>query len=354
MPPLFVVDGIPFQGNINSIPQSDIESINVLKDAAANSLYGARGSNGVILINTKKGKDGKISVNFNAKTGVNSRAIPEYSIIKNPGDYYELFWQAIKGRNITNGQTDVVASQNATNTLVEELGGYNNYNVPNNQLVGVDGKLNPNAKLLYHDDWTDEFFNNGARHEYDVSVRGGNDKIKFFFSTNYLTDEGYVARSDFKRFSSRLNLEMDLTEKLTLGAALAYANTITNTPTSSGNSYTNSFQWSRSIAPIYPVYGYTPTGNPVYNNDGTRAYDFGTADDEFNGVRVYGAGIHPIASNTLDIRERTTDNFNSNISLKYNIFKNLNFTYNFSAQLYNSNYTSWSNNTYGSAAGPGT
>ncbi len=349
--PLYVLDGIPFEGNINSIPQSDIASINVLKDAAANSLYGARGSNGVILITTKKGKDGKMTVSLSAKTGINSRAINDYSIIKSPKDYYELFWQAIKGRNISNGQTEAQAAQSASNTLVKELGGYNNYNVPNTELVGVDGKLNPNAKLLYQDSWEDEFFNNGFRKEYSLNVRGGNEKARYFFSSSYLSDEGYVARSNFERLTTRLNLEMNITENITLSSSLSYSNTTSNTPTSSGNSYTNSFQWSRGIAPIYPVYGYTATGQPIYDNNGEKVYDFGNG--EYGGTRVYGAGIHPLASNKLDIKERITDNFNSNLSLRYNFLEDFNFTYNYSAQIYNSNYTSWSNNTYGSAAGEG-
>ncbi|MBL4745575.1 MAG: TonB-dependent receptor [Flavobacteriaceae bacterium] len=349
--PLYVLDGIPFEGNINSIPQSDIASINVLKDAAANSLYGARGSNGVILITTKRGKNGKMTVSLSAKTGVNSRAINDYSIIKSPKDYYELFWQAIKGRNISNGQTDAEAALNASNSLVTELGGYNNYDVPNNELVGVDGKLNPNANLLYQDSWEDEFFKNGFRKEYSLNVRGGSDKARYFFSSSYLSDEGYVARSDFERLTTRLNLEMNLTEDITISSSLSYSNTTSNSPTSSGNSYTNSFQWSRGIAPIYPVFGYSPTGEPVYYSNGDRAYDFG--DNEFGGARVYGAGIHPLASNILDIKERGTDNFNSNLSFKYNFLEDFNFTYNFSAQLYNSNYSSWQNNTYGSGAGEG-
>ena len=93
---LIVVDGVPYEGSLNQIAPSDIESMTVLKDAAANSLYGARGANGVVLITTKKGKSGKTKVTFENRTGVNMRGIPSYDILTDPGEYYELYWEAMR------------------------------------------------------------------------------------------------------------------------------------------------------------------------------------------------------------------------------------------------------------------
>ena len=93
--PLYVVDGVPYDGNISSINPSDIESLTVLKDAAANAIYGARGANGVVLITTKSGQNGEARVTFDAKWGSNSRAVPNYDVISSPGEYYETMFKAL-------------------------------------------------------------------------------------------------------------------------------------------------------------------------------------------------------------------------------------------------------------------
>lgn len=93
--PLYVVDGVPYDGDLSSINTADIESTTVLKDAASNALYGARGANGVVLITTKKGIVGKATVNVDAKWGTNSRAVPNYDVLKNPGTYLEKAYEAI-------------------------------------------------------------------------------------------------------------------------------------------------------------------------------------------------------------------------------------------------------------------
>lgn len=162
---LIVVDGVPYEGNLNQIAPSDIESMTVLKDAAANSLYGARGANGVVLITTKKGKSGKVKVTFENRTGVNTRGVPSYDILTSPAEYYELYWEAIRNnahfnQGMSYAQAGIFASQN----LIKELGGYNNYNVSDTELINpVTGRLNSSARLLYHDDWLEEAFRPGMR-----------------------------------------------------------------------------------------------------------------------------------------------------------------------------------------------
>ena len=93
--PLYVVDGVPYDGEISAISTSDIESMTVLKDAASNALYGARGANGVILITTKRGKSGEARVTFDAKWGVNKRGVPNYETITDPATFYELNYSSI-------------------------------------------------------------------------------------------------------------------------------------------------------------------------------------------------------------------------------------------------------------------
>ena len=94
--PLYVVDGIPFEGDMNNINPSDIESMTVLKDAASNALYGARGANGVIMITTKKAKHGDAVVNVDAKFGLNTKALKNYDYITDPGQYYEIYYSGLK------------------------------------------------------------------------------------------------------------------------------------------------------------------------------------------------------------------------------------------------------------------
>jgi TonB-dependent SusC/RagA subfamily outer membrane receptor len=184
--PLYVVDGAPFDGNLNSINTNDIESISVLKDATSAALYGARGANGVIIITTKKGTPGKSVINLKATVGTASRAIPEYDRVS-VKDYYELMWEGwtnalVKASGYTPENAAATASGNTSSGIVNKLGGYNSYNVANDQLIGLDGKLNPDANMLYYDDWNDNLAQNGLRQDYNLSASGGNDKSSYFAS----------------------------------------------------------------------------------------------------------------------------------------------------------------------------
>ena len=137
--PLYVVDGVPYDGDLSSINSSDIESMTVLKDAASTALYGARGANGIIMITTKKGTSGKARVNFDAKWGVNSRAVKNYDVMTSPKNYLETAYQAIyNGATNQLGMSPEAANVYANRTLVSgaEGGvGYNIYTVPQGQLL---------------------------------------------------------------------------------------------------------------------------------------------------------------------------------------------------------------------------
>ena len=162
--PLYVLDGIPFDGDINSINPSDIESMSVLKDAAAAALYGARGANGVVMITTKKGKEGTTKINFKASWGVSSRAFPNYETL-NSREYLEAVFDGIKqvtmrSKNSATGEnyTESEAAEFALNNYMKELGGeqYNPFNMSSTQLIDpTTGKVNASATELYSDDWID-------------------------------------------------------------------------------------------------------------------------------------------------------------------------------------------------------
>ncbi|MCI5581214.1 MAG: TonB-dependent receptor plug domain-containing protein [Phocaeicola plebeius] len=143
--PLIVVDGVPYEGSLNSISAQDIESMTVLKDAAANSMYGARGSNGVIIITTKGSKSGKAKINFEARYGFNKRGVGNYDIVTDAGQYYEMMYESYKNA-LTGENGDAAASLAATN-LIPKLLKYNKFKgVADDALIDpATGKLNPAA-----------------------------------------------------------------------------------------------------------------------------------------------------------------------------------------------------------------
>ena len=277
--PLIIVDGVPFPGNLNSINPNDIESLNVLKDAASTSLYGSSAANGVIMITTKRGKKNSSKVTFNTSTGIISRFVQEYDRV-GPADYYVLGWEAMRnGRLAVAGQTLATANAYASANLISGNLKTNVFNVPDAQLV-VDGVFNPNATLKYNDfNWADPLIGVGIRQDHNLSFSGGNDKSTFFSSVNYLKEEGYLVKSDFERIGLRLNADSQVKEWLKLGASL-------NASVSSGSnavdgvdsnaSFINPYRWTRTMGPIYSPYQHDPvTGERLYGPDGEVLYDAG-------------------------------------------------------------------------------
>ncbi|MDT8414313.1 MAG: TonB-dependent receptor plug domain-containing protein [Flavobacteriaceae bacterium] len=170
--PLIVLDGVEFVGSFSSLNQNDIESITVLKDAASTSLYGSRAANGIILITSKKGRKGRDIITFNVSQGVTDRSIEEYERV-NAFEYYPLMWEAIRNGLAVSGTTPIAeANATASATVFNQLR-TNPFNVPNDQIVGIDGQLNPNAELKFTDlDWQDELERTGTRSNYDFSYSG--------------------------------------------------------------------------------------------------------------------------------------------------------------------------------------
>ena len=286
--PLYVVDGVPYDGDLSSINSADIESMTVLKDAASTALYGARGANGIIMITTKKGTSGKARVNFDAKWGVNSRAVKNYDVMTSPKNYMEKAYEAIyNGYTQINGYPADIAHVQANKTLLSNSGGgvgYPVYTVPAGQLlIGSNGMLNPNATLGYMteygnwltpDNWEDEMFQNKLRQEYNINVAGGNDKSTFYMAFGYLDDQGVIEGSGFTRFSGRLKGDYKVTDWLKVGANVNYINSESRYPGDQTNTASsgNAFYIANNIAPIYPMYVrgedkqiMTLTGRPVYD-----------------------------------------------------------------------------------------
>jgi TonB-linked SusC/RagA family outer membrane protein len=372
--PLIVVDGVPYEGSLNSIAPQDIESFNVLKDAAATSMYGARGSNGVLMVTTKQGQTGKVKINFEARAGVNSRGVPAYDVITNPADYYELTWEANRNKMVEiYKQTPSDAGQYASDaliggfknnqgTLLKGLG-YNIYKgIADEALIDpATGKINPNAKdKKWGDSWLTDPFKNNLRQEYNLNVSGGSETTSAYFSVGYINDKGVIEKSDFSRISIRGKVDQKYKDFLKAGVNVAYAQTSANAPIASTGTttYSNIFYFSQQIAPIYPIYKYDlETGAPIYNADGSRAYDFGAGNFENDApsgkVRAYAAQQNPLYKLQNDATRSVVDNLSSRAYVEAKFLKDFTFTANMAYDIFSSNAIDYTNPTVGDGASYG-
>ena len=274
--PLYVVDGSPYGGNINNINPNDIESYTILKDASSTSLYGSRAANGVILITTKTGR-GKPMVNLSAVTGFSTRAVNDYPYV-NSQQLYELTWEALKNEGALNptlvSNSGATSPQDYASKGVTGLLVYNPFGVP--EPVGNDGKLVSGTKNLWNQSWADALLRTGVRKNYDLSISGGSDKTKYYFSGSYLDDQGIPIASDFKRYTGRLNLTTKVNDWLNAGINTNIAYSTQNYPNQAGSYYSNIVGWVRSVSSIYPEFVLDPaTGQPILDANGKKQYDYG-------------------------------------------------------------------------------
>jgi TonB-linked SusC/RagA family outer membrane protein len=217
--PLYVIDGFPSEdANANSINPSDIESIDVLKDASATAIYGARGSNGVVLITTKRGKAGKPQLSYNAYYG--TQKSPDKIPVMNAFEFVKYV------KELNSVFADSVYLKN-----------------------GVTINDYQNVSSL---DMQDYIFQNGQNQNHDIALRGGNDKTTYSISGNYNNQKGIVKFSGFKRYQGRFVLDQTVTDKLKAGINVNYAYSETfGTPISATNFYASSVL-------LYSVWGYRP------------------------------------------------------------------------------------------------
>ncbi len=324
--PLYVVDGVQFGGDLSSLNSNDIESLTVLKDAASTSLYGSRAANGVVLITTKKGRQGKSTANLTVSQGITSRAIPEYERV-NAQQYYPLLWEARRNAlSISGTVPTATANQRATDEIFGILG-VNPFNVPNNQIVLTDGQLNPAASLLYPDDldWQDPLVRAGNRKNVDFNYSGGTENSDFFASIGYLGDEGFIINSDFERITGRVNVNSKVTDWLRTGVNISASTAVSNQASDgTSNSFVNPFFTTRTIAPIYPVFEHDPvTGAFILDDNGDRIYDFNNDNRVGNTT-----GRHVILETLLNTDIAQTDNISGRTFAEITFLKDFTFTFN--------------------------
>ncbi|MCI1785644.1 MAG: SusC/RagA family TonB-linked outer membrane protein [Bacteroidales bacterium] len=331
---LVIIDGSPAQGDnpLSQMNQEDIASITVLKDAASTAIYGSRGANGVIIITTKSGTSGRTKITFQARTGWNTVGTYKMGQVDNAAGIYEYVWKSIynsyrygvngtggpvldkttgeyvtnvKNPNVSDADAALFASQHLFNYIGSTtdfsrntLGNYMAYNVPGAiynpdgtssaasstmtgaYLVGTDGKINPDAKLLYNDTYADALLKTGIRQQYDISASGGNDKEDHYLSLGYLTDPSYVPNSNFQRITGRAKINANLFKWMKAGTNISFSRTKTNymgTYWAGRNSGSNQGSIPRFVnghTPIIPFYSHDADGNIIYdaNGDAVRNY----------------------------------------------------------------------------------
>jgi TonB-linked SusC/RagA family outer membrane protein len=344
--PLIILDGAPFDGDLNTLNTQDIESMTILKDAASAALYGARGANGVIIITTKSGRENRSTVTVDAKWGSNSRAIPDYKYVTSPAKYYETWYLGLDNyakNKLGYTSAQAAAFANANLTANNDYGlGYNVYTVPNGEyMIGSNGKLNPNATLgrvvsyngnqylLTPDDWVDASYNNSLRQEYSVSASNNTDKSTFYASANYLDNEGITKSSNYKRFTGRMKVDNQIKDWLKIGGNFSYAHYnsdyLNKDDDGASGSSGNVFALT-TVAPIYPLYIRDGQGNIIYNeNAHINMYDYG--DGSVNGqIRPYISQANPLSSNQLDVHNNEGNAFNGVGTAEIRFLKDFKFT----------------------------
>lgn len=324
--PLYVLDGVPFGGNISDLNPNDIESLTVLKDAASSALYGNRASNGVILITTKKGSGGKMSFTLQMNQGTYSRGIKEYHLL-NANQFMETSWQNLKNARISAGDDATTAAAYASKNLINDELYLNIYNKADDELFDSNGKLVSDASILpgYANDldWYDQTIRHGYRQEYNFSGSQTSAKSDSYFSIGYLDENGYVSNSDFSRINGRANMNFRPKKWFTTGFSLSGSHQKTNyTNGGSSSSYTNAFMYCRTIAPIYPVHLHNADGTYQLDANGNEQYDPGSytnADGETVLTRNQYSDRHVIWENELneDKSYRNTLESSAHADLKF-------------------------------------
>jgi TonB-linked SusC/RagA family outer membrane protein len=352
--PLIIVDGAPYDGDMNNIAPSDIESMTVLKDAASNALYGARGANGVIMITTKKGNRGQAVVSFDAKVGLNTKALQEYETISDPRAYYEQHYKALynyytaaDGLNLSASEAHMRANDNLFSAESGGLG-YQTYTFPTGQTaIGSNGKFNPAATegyvlgdfLVKADNWANEVYRKGLRQEYTVTVAGAQDKLSFYSSVSYLDNKGIVDKSDHKRLTARLKGDYQAKDWLKVGANMSYAKFNFNSLGNNGSdgSTANVWAYTSQMAPVYPLYIRNADGTQYYDVNGIAVLDHGNGNLLQGGIpgtsRPFITNANPVLANLYNTRNSEGNALSAQGYMDIELLKGLTLTINASATL---------------------
>lgn len=348
--PLYVVDGVPFSGDINAINPNDIESTTILKDASATAIYGARGANGVVLLTTRKGTSGKNTVEFDFQSSVSSRTLPRYNLVDSEEEYMELVYAGLKNTADFAGNNN--PSQFALDNLFSDRGVaplYNMWNVADgNGLIDPStGKVISGVTRKYTPtDWADAGYRDGVRNEMNFKTSGGTDKTKHYFSLGYLSDEGFIQESQYDRYSTRLNVTANPVDRVKISTNLDYSYSEYNDATGYGG---GDVPYMLDFTPtIYPLYLRDTDGNIVMNpNTNEPFYDFG--DNIAGNARDFSATYNGIGEAIYNINRTKRHSVNGNINAAVEIMEGLTFETTYGMNFYSSNLDNTRNSIQGSA-----
>lgn len=276
--PLYVVDGVPFDGNISDLNSNDIESMTVLKDASSAALYGSRAANGVVLITTKKaGKSDKPTVTLTTNHGAYTRGIKEYARL-GANEWMEAEWKGMKNyamslESLSYNESEAAAY--ATSHLISDLVKRNIYDAADDALFDNEGNLIANILPGYTDlNWADELERVGYRQEYGLSFATSGDKYNVYASLGYLNEKGYIINTGFERYSARVNTTFTPAKWFKGGINIAATSQNQNYNSNAYSSYyANPFYAIRYTAPVYPIYQHNDDGSIVVDENGNKVYD---------------------------------------------------------------------------------
>lgn len=367
--PLLVLDGVPYESGWSNINPNDVESVTVLKDAASTAIYGARGGNGVILVTTKKaGRTEKVDVAFDAKFSIsNIRKSDLYDVITEPGEYYERHYQAlynyytnVAGYNTYRANTEANASW-MKNSDQGGLG-YLVYTVPDGQqLIGYNGRLNPNASLgrvltdskgnsyyQHPDDWVDATYNLGFRQDYSLNVKGGTDKFSLLATVGYTDETGITDASDFERFTGRLKGSFNAKSWLKFSGGLDIAVSKNNNVMDYSGNSNNVFSNANRVAPIYPIFARDAQGNILQDANG-KVYDYGDGTYNANIQRPINTGSNRLQEALIQTRRTNSVKTGAQGAVDFKLIPDLTITLNVAYDERDRRYTSTGQPFYGTS-----
>lgn len=348
--PLYVVDGLPLtEDHLNTFNMNDIETIEVLKDASSAAIYGSRGSNGVVIITTKSGKEGKAVVSFGANYGWQSIAkkidmMDAYQYAELVRDarnnsYFDAM-QSINKKRAADGLAPISYNVNDNNSIRLANSNKNNNTINPTEIVPYLEK----QPGLNNTDWQDEIYRTAPIQNYNVSVSGGSSKIRYFSSLEYLNQQGIIINSDFERYSARLN--MDITEGIlktgfTFTPSVAKENKVKSAGTYSQGGVVSS---ALHYAPIWPVY--KPDGTYDFSQN---SWSGDTRTQLPDGSYVSGnsqtQAWNPVALAMLNKDERNFSRMLGSIYAELSLMKQLKYRISLGMDLYNSSEDTFSPST---------
>ncbi len=335
--PLYVIDGYPAANDVYINP-NDIESIDILKDAASAAIYGSRASGGVVLITTKRGKEGKTQVEFDYQSGIQQLA--KKVDLLNSTQFVDLLIDARNNnyRNLieNSGRTWTDAMYSDPNeTRVANVGNAGGVSIPtefydfeNQQAIAPE----------YDTDWQDVLYRNAHTQRYNLSVNGGNEKSRYFLSGGYQHQPGIIETTNQDRLNLRLNVDSKVSERFRVGANVAFTSNI-NREVQEGRFHQGPILGALIYMPIFKA----------YNEDGTLAKNEAASLSSAYGFQSIENPL-ALASETIISRRGQRGTYNANAS--YDLLKGLTFKANLGMQTYFEKYEFYKPTSLSSGANP--